>query len=415
MKNLLLFMLPLLILVASCSDDEDDNPTLQEVTLDCNSITADRILDRAVYLVDCPITITNDAVLTIAAGSVFKFGSNGYLQTTNGGAINALGTADDIITFTGKQAVPNAWKGIKIFSNSANTTFRYCDFEYGGTGEDEDAAQLTVGKFGYYTSYNVDAIGRVKLNNCKFKYGAGGGLYLGKESVLAEFSNNTFEGNDRPVITFFPELGQITANNNYGTTGDYVQVLVFTPTDDVTIHAINVPYYFFDPEWTNYLLEDGVACTVEPGATLVMGADRKILVVRSASFNAVGTASQKITITGYQEVPGYWGQLYFEATNSPLNKLEHTIISYGGGAKYSSGTEKAAVSALGINQLFNLSIQNSRIEHSAGYGVAIKVSSVASTLNTVATSNCANSAAVLTGLASVNTFADNVLGTFKCN
>ncbi len=421
MKNLLLFMLPLLILVASCSDDEDDNPTLQEVTLDCNSITADRILDRAVYLVDCPITITNDAVLTIAAGSVFKFGSNGYLRTTDGGAINALGTADDKITFTGRQAVTNSWKGIKIFSNSPNTVFIYCNFEYGGVDDNdhEDYGQLVIGKYGNYTSYVIEDAGRARVSNCSFEGGAGPGLLLAKSGVLTDFTGNTFADNKYAVSVFFSEIEQITVGNTYGGSADsYVQVLLNRPTDDFTINALDVPYYFFDPcsfcGTGNYFIEDGVACTVAPGATLAFGPDRVLVISESGSLNAVGTATQKITFTGKQKTVGYWGQLYFINTNSSLNRLEHCIVEYCGGRQYSSGFPPGSICAEAVNRQTTLTINNSTIRNSASNGISIWISSQTSTFNGISATNCSNSTAIKTAFEASNTFTDLVGENFKC-
>ncbi len=410
----LFFLFALLTLSFSCNEADDNriDDDLETLTLDCTNITADKTLKKAIYIVDCEVLVTNDAILTIDAGSIFKFGTSGGFKTTNGGGIKALGASDKRITFTGKQDVPGSWKGLKIFSNTNNNQFAYCDFSYGGAAS---GALISVGDYGYATAYYVNAIGRLNMTNSTIKYSAGAGVHLGKTSILDDFESNVFADNAFPLVTYWSEIGNIPANNNYGDSlNSYVKILVNQVSTDFTIPKLNVPYLLFDDNGVKLYIIDNVAATVEPGVKLVMGTERILLIKTGGTLNATGTATQKITITGKQQVAGYWGQLFFEDTNSPLNKLEYCIIEYGGGAKHASDVQNSIVCAKGINNQVRLSIKNSRISHSAGYGFFIYEHYVSSFINDVATNCPANSNDVYTALMVNNQFEDNSSGNYLC-
>ncbi len=277
---------------------------------------------------------------------------------------------------------------------------------------------MVIGKYGHYTSYIVEAIGRAKVSNCSFNGGAGPGLYLAKNAALNDFNGNTFANNKYAVSVFFSEIGQVALGNTYGGSADsYVQVLANRPTGSFTINALDVPYYFADPCsfcGDAYFIESGVDCTVRAGATLAFGADKILVISEGGSLNAIGTAASKITFTGKQKVAGYWGQLFFINTNNPLNQLEHTIVEYSGGRNYSSGFPAGSIGVEAVNRQTSLSITHSTIQHSSSNGISIWISGQQSTLNGVSATNCSSSAALSTAFEASNTFASIAGDNFKC-
>ena len=90
--------------------------------------------------------VSSMATLTIEPGVVVKFKAGRYLQIN--GALDARGTAAEMITFTSNSSMPapGDWAGIK-FTDSAYDPFcfvEYCDIQYASTGISLTSASPTI-------------------------------------------------------------------------------------------------------------------------------------------------------------------------------------------------------------------------------------------------------------------------------
>lgn len=193
-KQLLLCMLTVLVFLASCSNntvDEDINPPVAANTVEVTGdITASTTWSaNKIYLLKGNVYVTNNATLTIEAGTIIKGdkGTKGALIITRGAKINAVGTVDKPIVFTSSIAAgaraQGDWGGVILLGKALNNlgtsvpiegisdasekakhggtdpadnsgTMKYVRIEYAGIalGPDNEINGLTFGSVGSGTT-----------------------------------------------------------------------------------------------------------------------------------------------------------------------------------------------------------------------------------------------------------------------
>ncbi len=324
------------------------------------------------YRIHGHVDISNNVVLKIDPGVTIEFTDDanaqdgGELSTSDGGAIDAEGTSASQITFTGEQGVPGYWNGVDIFTNSNHNIFKYCKFQYGGKGT---RSMVYVG------DPNSNNIGRVSFQNCTFSNGLANGLYLNFNSFIDNSSNNTFTANAQyPVSTALEAVSQLSTSNTYtGNGSDYIYINSdYQCYANVHLQKFDVFYYVTANSGTTIqILGD---CIIDPGVTIAMGSNMELEVTaqngHTGSFNCVGTATNPITIKGFQSSQGYWDKIRFNGSTSPNNQINHTNIQDGG--SYNDGYlyDKGMITA--VNAPNNLTISNCNISNALFSGIYIK-------------------------------------------
>jgi uncharacterized protein (AIM24 family) len=119
--------------------------------------------------------------IELARDAVIRVNSNGYL--------NAQGTADKKISFTGTQAQASHWKGMIVYSASGQNLIEHAELRNAGSGV------VVSGKRSALAVYGTNA--RTTVKNTKISGSGGYGIYVGAGgSVNADATTvNTFEGN----------------------------------------------------------------------------------------------------------------------------------------------------------------------------------------------------------------------------
>lgn len=358
-------------------DNSIDTTTLPWPTLD------------APYFMDGYFYINTN--LQLSAGTTLLFSVNGGLNISNGGSLKALGTAEQPITFTAKNSDGNTWKGIQYtFSNSANNQLDHVVVEYGsGSGTNGEANLIVFG----------NSPNQISVKNSIFRNGLNYGVSFDTGTSIVAFSNNTITGNRLPIklpaalVDKLENHAIYSGNSFLGNTEDIVDVL--TDTLD-SAAGLRWPNIGVDYRASGNLYIDGQVL-IEPGITLAMAAGSYIWVSSSGVLVAEGTAELPIRITSssiYSLLggkPGDWAGIQF--VNSTGNSFNHVTVEYGGGTGLNAS---ANVVAYGNNTGSGLSVQNSTIQHSAGYGIWLSQESVL--LSNIASSNSYNN----NGLANVS-------------
>jgi len=113
-------------------------------------------------------------------------------------------------------------------------------------------------------------------------------------------------------------------------------------------------------------IRSGGNLTLAPDTTLKFESGTGINTNTGGSLTANGTASQPILFTGVEQTEGFWRGLLFSFSNSSRNSLDHATVEYGG----SSGDANIDISSSSTSST-RISITNSTIRHSSGYGVVI--------------------------------------------
>lgn len=402
----ILFLALLFFGIYSCRNN-DDNGDLPKVELSCENITSDKTLPKAEYTVNCAIDIRNGAILTIEPGSVFKFSSDGALSTSNGGAIKALGTADKPIVFTAKEPIKGFWKGINIATNSIQNVFTFCKFEYGGKGSSPGGlATVRLGRFD-----NSADEARSLFSDCVFSEGGASGLFVNEWSTIEGSVRNSFINNELyPVWVSFEAVSGLAADFTFDANGRnvvYVESFNYNVISDITFKKLAIPYYLNHTGGSPLKRIYG-KCIIEPGVEIKMGQGLLLSISNGSpgtgSIYCVGSGAERIKISGWEPLKGYWDRIRFEGSMSLDNRFEYVDMSDGGGHQDDVWADSGMLT---IKDIFDadsrITILNSSFSNSPNNGIHLFECS-GSTVNGV--SGAVNIKNELLGPMAGNTFSN---------
>jgi len=146
-------------------------------------------------LVERDIHIGDNATLTLKPGVHLVFDSGKRISTGPLGALNAVGTAEKPILFTGKKQELGYWDGINIGSNSTQNILKNTIVEYGG----ENRGGIRI--FPHYT--NADGV-KISITNSIIRNNSGYGIFLESNENVTYNDNieesNTFSNNEQGAI-----------------------------------------------------------------------------------------------------------------------------------------------------------------------------------------------------------------------
>ncbi len=154
--------------------------------------------DGTPYYISGRLDIDNE--LTIKPGATLEFNKDVRVEVSGSdGSLDAVGTADSIITFTARDQ-SDGWLGIVFFSKTTANKLIYTDISYGGRGSFSygvDAANVGIeaaGKAAVANSTISNSLGHGIFveNNGELTDGAGTDLTTNQQVIDA---GNTFVGN----------------------------------------------------------------------------------------------------------------------------------------------------------------------------------------------------------------------------
>jgi len=282
---------------------------------------------------------TVNAAVTVEPGADFIFMSGARL-TVSTGSLNAVGTAEQKITFKGEgdSPGPGSWDGINIESNNPNNEFTFTEIAHGGSG-------------GYANVY-ISSSGRAKLTNSTFSNSSTVGVEVVNGGALPDFATNTLTGNTAGAMLIPPELiGSLDSASDYsGNAANYIDA-----SNGSTVSAAQT---WVDTGGVPFLLNNttvNAAVTVEPGADFIFMSGAR-LTLGTGTLSAVGTETDRITFKGAGDSPGAgtWDGINV-TSNSLNNELSYVDVAHGG----SGGYANVYISSSGRMKLFNSSFSDS--------------------------------------------------------
>lgn len=344
------------VLITSCKKDDPAEPSTGPTAATINlsgtqsdAITlTDHIADPNVpdYCVSGDWSVNN--ALTIEPGVTICMKANAKISINQNGSMKAIGTAALPITIKGEQPTAGYWSCIDFgFSNSTNNQLVYVKISDGAI----DSNRPGMVYMGSDSQLNID--------HCTFMRSLRYGLWVQTySSNLTGLTNSTFVTCANTGFRIFAHnLNSIGSNNNVVGNGvDRIEVAGNPVTVPHTWKNAGVPYFV-----TGEIGVDAPV-TVQPGAYFIMTASADINVSSTGSFNAIGTASQKIKFVGENNLAGSWGGFVFTAANSANNIMRHCEIAYGG-----NNASKDALLFLWLGS--QLTLGNSEIHDSQSWGV----------------------------------------------
>lgn len=319
----------------------------------CHALSKDQFREPLTLSDPC-YTITTyatvSAPLTVNPGTTIFFGESAALNLEDGGSLNAIGTAEKPIVFRGKDHAPGFWAGILFSSNSTKNRLSYVTVEDAGPKGSSDDAAVQVG---------VGA--RLAIDHTTIRNAAGNGLNVLQRGVLSHFEANHFENDGTPLSVKAGDLAVLDAATTFSNNQHNHVLVHFADTEveeDVTWHALAVPYYFDGtPKIQAHL-------TVEPGARLEFRENFGININENGSLTAEGAPGKPITFTGGEESPGFWDGIYFQS-KSTKNILRNVAVTYAG---TKGGLANAAIS---LAPGAAATVQSSEIAFSASAAIRV--------------------------------------------
>ena len=322
---------------------------------------------------DLYVGASTGATLNIDPGVEIRMGDGigiymGY-RTGTFGTIIAEGTAGDRIRFTSAAPdvakSPGDWDFIGFYEGAGtNSSFDYCDFEYGG-GYSSNYGMLYAQESGFSLTNST------VMNSMYY------GISFGTDAGFGTCTGNSFADNGTQPIHIGANYAHTIGAGNQFAEGTGIEVdgedLV---QSNVTWLKQNVPYIC---DGDIYLgSTSGSTLTIEAGSSLKFTGGSGLLVgYRTSTFGVLvadGEVGNGITFTSAApagaESPGDWDGIWFEDGTGNGSLLDNCRISYGGGYSNNSGNVIVRDAPAGLPV-----ISNCQIENSEAYGIYIYNSS----------------------------------------
>ncbi len=311
------------------------------------------------YEIANDLTIEPGITLTIQPGVEVRFRTNTRLIVN--GTLNAVGSADAQITFTGVTKTPGSWKDITVQNvgeNTGSATLHHVVIEYGG--EPINSPGLL----------HVRAAA-LDLRNSTLRHSGRAGLIFSGSERAVTVQDSEFNNNATDAVHFVlgldvdPVLHNLKASGN----GADAVVLFFVGLGGESSHVLEqmgLPYLVSG----DLNLYSGSKLTIEPGVELRFqpfnGSTAEAFNVYG-ELQAQGTAEAKIRFTGTDPTPGSWKGIYVALDEGKTALFDHVIVEYGGIPNPDGGN--LAVSS-GVVTVTNSLLQSGGSHGFLAYGAA---------------------------------------------
>lgn len=353
-----------LILLLACGKDDDNNDFsddvigepivltgIQDVPLVLEDVfanpnTPDYVLEGN-WRLEAPVEVKPGVRILVRANAVININASGSFK--------AEGAADAPIYIEGEQDSKGFWRHISVGSNSLNNVLDYCIISNGGGGNTLASGNGTI---------RIESNSQIAITNTTIRQSDRYGIVAssGQGFGIAAFSNNTIHDcTSYPVSLYINQISEIDETSEYYDNGfNLIEVKSQTIEGNLSIQKASVPYLINGNSNVNAFLE------INEGTTINMGPQARLTIGNAGSLAISGTASNRVTITGNENVPGYWDYIYYNGSNSNNNYVKYADISYGGGSSLNCCSGMISLD----NALFNL--EESSLNNSARFGLKIR-------------------------------------------
>jgi hypothetical protein len=357
--------------VATCTETKKFDGT--------TDVTADRTLTKACspYAIKDSFVISGNATLTIEPGVTLNMANDTEIAVgsgSTGGKLIAKGTATDLIVFTSPTAGAGDWGGIRFWGNtSTGSIISYAKVDFCGQGRacihGEGGVKtgrvtvdhVTIDHVGPNTNAitEKDTDSNFAISNCTFKGipTAQYAISVDGESFAGIDSTNAFNGSSIEL-----RGGDISATATWKNPGTGVIVVV---TDSLYIDGAPAP-----------------TLTIAAGTQLNFVQEKGIVVGSSKGgiLKIAGTATAPVTLTSANTpaAAGDWDGIFLWSNGQAV--IDNANISFGG--NIITGTSSGNIC---LDGKAKLTISNSTLSDSSGYGIWLRCDSEATLSETAVT------------------------------
>lgn len=297
--------------------------------------------------------ITFRRSLTVLKGTELLFDNDAGFHLYS--SLNINGSASEPVLFDGTAGTPASWKGIHVRSSDAMIT--YASINNAGSEilpDVTEEASLIVG-------------GLLNMQHSEITGSGGIGLWMRNNGAIqyaSNFTGNSFSGNLTTNIRLgFDDVHKVISGNTL------TPYSAETPVVEVRKGKSDFLSNWMDlTGGIDYRVVDSVSIvstkslTIDPGVTIEF-AEGTVFNI-SGSLDATGTAGNPILFAGAGSTAGSWRGIFIKTDNNVV--MDHVTITGGGG----DATDKANL--IIRKGAVSVTITNSTITNSAGYGVLVK-------------------------------------------
>lgn len=327
--------------------------------------TADITVPKGCYLALTSPIISAGVTVTLSPGVKVIFSSGTEFSFSADQVLNATGTAEAPILFTGAMPTRGFWKGLSFDGTARVSTLDYVTVEYAGdTVSDRDAAAVKL---------TADSRGvRLAMSHSTLRQSEGWGLWATGSAVFSAFSNNVLTHNALGPASLESEtVGVLDAASAYsGNDVDRLNVRGNQVETDATWPELDVPYFLANSvsiRVATLTLAAGVKVVVAPGEGINVANDTGALI-------AVGTATKPILFTGETQTRGAWEGISFDGSNNTRNVLRYVTIEYAGNTTVDR--DSAALKLTADSHGVQLRLDHVTLRQSQGWGLYLTGSAV---------------------------------------
>ena len=343
-----------------------------QVTAICSAINSDTtwtVISSPYEVCFNGATVGPTATLTIQPGVTVQFqqGVNSKLNVQ--GALSAIGTVTQPITFTGVVTTPGSWSGLfadNTVLTPALVNLSHVTIEDSGAGSNH--AQL----------YADRAV--VTMTHSLVRDGSGSGLHFAYREAGFDIESSSFISNslsalqtDTPATDIV--LSDLSASGN-GTNAVYLYAQGMNIAGQRHWTNPGIPYLI------NYIPANhpGDELTIDPGSELQFMPNSGLNI--GGQLNAIGLPDQPITFTAQTQTPGGWRGLIIDGGNTTaVAQLDYVTVEYGGG---NLNAANIMISDGGHGQLI---ARHTTVRYSAEDGLRFNANGFGSILNSQIISN----------------------------
>ena len=311
------------------------------------------------YIVTKNIDVTHE--LTINPGVVIAFERDVRMNVNdNGGLLIAKGEATNKIKFVGVQKTKGYWVGIALYSGSNANVMEHTEVSHAGS-----RAIYSTTKAALFFSGGSRA--QMAIKHTAFTDNDGYGIYVYEGGILREFLENGFRNNTEAGILLdaanVEKLDYFsTFKGNNGRNVVEVSPSALKGTSEIVWagFADKAPYRLNG----EFIIETG--WKINPAVTIEMNRDA-VIRINKGYLSAKGTTKDNVIFTSADGSVAHWRGIICYSNDS-RNFLENAEVRNGGSIALVSG-KKANIALWGTNA--TMTIKNSKISGSGGYGVMV--------------------------------------------
>ncbi len=275
-----------------------------------NEITKDQTWN----LLNVPILIYNTfsihANLTLSPGIKVVFEKDTNFRVYNDGSLNAVGTTEKPIIFTGKEKTKGYWEYIEIDSDSDKNELVNVIIEYGGGGGN------------YEGELHLTENSTLKITDTLIQESKKSGFHfynatINKFERVTSTNNEEYPGyiDGADIISTLDSASDFTGNGK-----DFIYIAADNEiTKDQTWNLLSVPISIYNTFSIHANL------TLSPGCKIIFEKDTSFRVYDDGSLSAIGTEEKPIVFAGKEKIKSYWSYIGIDSQAT----FEHCQIEDG--------------------------------------------------------------------------------------